>query len=224
MRKTEFWTVRLLFLAMLFSLLIPTAGAANRVLTVAPKDIETESYFVGRPISICQITEWDGASHVLSEAFQSTTISLDVLLGEKANDYAVQVYDYVKAHDVSVTTLSTGDDGKAVFSPVPQGLYLICSFDEGFFAPFLVDLTVNTLCEPKVELHNDPGPEPDPGPDSSSSSASASTSADSSQSHWRRPAKTGDDTPVQLYYLLFCVGALGVVTMEVMRRRRKGKN
>lgn len=203
------WGVRLLFLAMLFGLMLPNAMAVSRDLTIAPKDIRTEKYYRDSPVCICEVALLDGGKWVLSEPFQDSNISQKILFGENGGKYADQIYDYVMDNDLLYAVDYTDKQGKAVFSALDEGLYLVFSPDE-LFAPFLVELTESLLCEPKA----DPGkPEPGPKPDGSESGD------DSSTPPWHKPAKTGDDTPTRQYLILLCVGAVGLTTLEAIRRR-----
>lgn len=150
------WGVRLLFLAMLFGLMLPNAMAVSRDLTIAPKDIRTEKYYRDSPVCICEVALLDGGKWVLSEPFQDSNISQKILFGENGGKYAGQIYDYVMDNDLLYAVDYTDKQGKAVFSALDEGLYLVFSPDE-LFAPFLVELTESLLCEPKA----DPGkPEP----------------------------------------------------------------
>lgn len=135
---------------------------------------------------------------------------------------------YVKQNKLTVTTQKTDRTGRTVFSPLTEGLYLVFPYDEGVFAPFFVKLTEDTYSEPKADVtvkptpepepeptpepEPDPGPEPTPSPDGSGSGTT-----------WKKPAKTGDETPVELYFVLMGVGLAGVTVFEVIRRKNQGK-
>lgn len=213
MRKPNLiWGVRLLFLTMLFGLMLPNAMAVSRDLTVAPKDIHTEKYYRDSPVCVCEVALLEGGKWVLSESFQDSNISQKVLFGENGSKYADQIYDYVMDKDLLYAVEHTDKQGKAVFSALDEGLYLVFSPDE-LFAPFLVELTESLSCEPKADPGKPQEPEPGPNPDGSESGD------DSSTPPWHKPAKTGDDTPVDLYRSLLCVGTVGLTTLEAIRRR-----
>lgn len=129
---------------------------------------------------------------------------------------------------------ATDADGKAIFSDVEDGVYLIMVPDKnsyGKVSPFLLQVPSYLEVDGKLEgpiyaVEADPKAQPhgkDPGkpdkPDKHKSDKNPEPSPGSTPSPAISP-KTGDTTPVELYVALLAAAVLGVVAFIFIRRRK----
>ena len=111
--------------------------------------------------------------YVLSDEFKESTIDISNIQREQLPE---ELWNYAKAKNIEGITVPVQQDGTAVFSDLPLGLYLLTQNEpvKGYYpvAPFVLTLpsqeegewvyTVNA--DPKTEVTEKPEPTPPPKP------------------------------------------------------------
>ena len=172
----------------------------------------------GIHVAVCRVAEAreenGRISYVAAQAFSGTGADFANLTGAKNIALAASLNAYASANNIPRGTRSTDSSGRAVFTGLPAGLYLVAQLDsensEYITVPYLVSVLDDVTAYPKTEPVNEKVPQVPTEPTKPPS---------------KPGPKTEDPSDMQRWIILIAISSVGLlVTIFAGRFKRVEKN